>query len=354
MSHETGLAPLNAPPPPAHLTRKQKAAIIVRFLLNEGAELSLSDLPDELQAQLTQMMGDMRYVDRQTLGSVVMEFASELESIGLSFPRGLNGALSALEGRISPLTAERLRKEAGVRQAGDPWDRLRALPLHYLTRIIDRESAEVSAVLMSKLDVAKAAALLEDLPGEQARRIAYAISLTGGISPAAVDQIGLCLATELDDQPERAFSHAPESRVGEILNHSAASLREEVLNGLEQTDEGFASAVRKAIFTFADIPQRLAPRDVPAALRQVAQEDLVIAFLGAGEEDAKQTTEFLLANISTRLADQIREDMEDHGQVTARDGEAAQTRIVAAIRALADSGDIQLRPATTDEDAAMG
>ena len=353
MSPDTGLAPQGVPTSTAHLTRKQKAAIIVRFLLNEGADLSLSDLPDDLQAQLTQLMGDMGYVDRQTLGSVVMEFATELEGIGLSFPRGLTNALSALEGRISPQTAQRLRKEAGVRQAGDPWDRLRALPLPDLIKIIDRESAEISAVLVSKLDVAKAAALLEDLPGAQARRIAYAISLTGGIAPDTVAQIGLCLAAELDDTPERAFEHAPEARVGEILNLSAATLREEVLTGLDETDEGFASAVRKAIFTFADIPARLEARDVPAVLRQVDQEVLVTAFAGPGDDDAQQATTFLLGNISARLADQIREDIEDRGTVAARESEAAQTRIVAAVRALADAGDIQLRPAQAEEDADM-
>ena len=86
----------------AHLSRAQKAAIIVRFLMNEGAEVPLSDLPDELQARLTTQMGSMRYVDRGTLAEVVAEFAQELEGMGLTFPRGVAGAVSALDGRISP------------------------------------------------------------------------------------------------------------------------------------------------------------------------------------------------------------------------------------------------------------
>ena len=45
-----------------HLSQREKAAIIVRFLLNEGAELSLSDLPEDLQGDLVQVMGNMRHV----------------------------------------------------------------------------------------------------------------------------------------------------------------------------------------------------------------------------------------------------------------------------------------------------
>ncbi len=163
----------------AHLSRRQKAAIIVRFLLNEGADVPLTDLPEALQAQLTTQMGSMRYVDRSTLADVVAEFAQELEGMGLTFPRGMAGALTALDGRISPQTAARLRKEAGVRQYGDPWELIRQANLKALIPIIESESTEVAAVVLSKLDVARAAELLGKLPGDKARRITYAVSQTG-------------------------------------------------------------------------------------------------------------------------------------------------------------------------------
>ena len=155
MNAQTPLAQLSPPPkPPARLSRKQKAAIIVRLLLNEGADVRLSDLPDAMQAELTHQMGAMRHVDRATLASVVGEFAQELEAMGLTFPKGLAGALTALDGKISPQTAARLRKEAGVRQSGDPWERLRAQPVELLLGVIETEATEVAAVLLSKLEVA--------------------------------------------------------------------------------------------------------------------------------------------------------------------------------------------------------
>ena len=64
------------------LSKRAKAAIVVRLLINEGADIPLEELPAELQAQLTHQMGAMRVVDRVTLASVVEEFTEALESIG--------------------------------------------------------------------------------------------------------------------------------------------------------------------------------------------------------------------------------------------------------------------------------
>lgn len=327
----------------AALSRRQKAAIIVRLLISQGDELTLKDLPDEMQVDLTQILGSMRHIDRNTLDEVVEEFVNELEGLGLTFPKGLAGALTALDGRISPHTAARLRKEAGVRQTGDPWERLRGLDPKDLVPILTQESAEVAAVVLSKLDVGKAADLLGRLPGERARRITYAISQTSGVTPEALDRIGLSLAAQVDAQRASAFDTGPVERVGAILNFSTAATRDDLLTGLDETDAEFAEQVRKAIFTFVNIPQRIAPRDIPKVVRNVDQAMLVTAVAAAAEDPgAMAAADFILANMSARMADQLREEAKEKGKVKARDGEEAMTAIVGTIREMEGSGDLLL------------
>lgn len=355
----TDMTPLARLSPPqgsgataARLTRRQKAAIVVRFLLNEGADVPLTDLPEPLQATLTTQMGAMRYVDRSTLADVVAEFASELEAMGLTFPHGVAGALTALDGKISPQTAARLRKEAGVRQFGDPWEQICNAGTANLVPIIQQESIEVAAVVLSKLEVAQAAELLGKLPGDKARRITYAVSQTGAVTPDAVDRIGLALAAQLHDVPETAFDSGPVERVGEILNYSPAATRDDVLVGLDETDQDFAALVRKAIFTFANIPQRLTPTDVPKITREVEQATLVMALASAAdtEGDMAAAGEFLLENMSKRMGDAIREEMEELGKVKPKDGEDAMTAVVNAIRTLEASGEVTLILPESDTD----
>lgn len=328
----------------ARWTRRQKAAIVVRFLLTEGAPLSLEDLPDDLQAALTQQLGQMRVIDRKTLADVIAEFATELEQIGLSFPRGLIGALTDLDGKISPHTAARLRREAGVRQLGDPWDRIRALEIAQLQQIIEREATEVSAVVLSKLATSKAADLLGALPGDRARRLTYAVSQTDAVTPDAVYRIGLSLASQLADLPAKAFDETPERRVGAILNLSASATRNDLLQGLDDADQDFAARVRKSIFTFPDIPARIAQSDTPRILREVEPAVLITALRFASDcgGDMLAAAEFLLANISKRMAEGLREEMNDSPAIKPRPGEDAQNAVIAAIRTLADAGEIAL------------
>ncbi|WP_299779085.1 flagellar motor switch protein FliG [uncultured Roseobacter sp.] len=335
---------------PVSLSRKAKAAIVVRLLLNEGADIPLEDLPEELQAQLTKQMGSMRLVDRGTLGSVVSEFADELESIGLSFPGGIAGALDSLDGRISKQTAARLRKEAGVRQYGDPWARLRDMGTEKLLPVLENESTEVAAVLLSKIDVSRAAELLSKLPGPQARRITYAVSQTSAVTPDAVDRIGLSLATQLDAEPMKAFDDGPVERVGAILNSTASVTRDDVLEGLDETDAGFADLVRKAIFTFANIPKRIAPRDIPRVVRELDQEVLVTALAGSEAAGMKESADFILENMSGRMADQLREEISEREKVKAAECEEAMATIVTQIREMEASGDLLLVVQDSDED----
>lgn len=327
---------------PAGLSRKAKAAIVVRLLINEGADIPLEELPEELQARLTQQMGSMRTVDRDTLSSVVDEFASELESIGLSFTGGIAGALDALEGKISKQTAARLRKEAGVREYGDPWARLRNLPPEKLLPVLQDESTEVAAVLLSKIDVKRAAELLGMLPGPEARKITYAVSLTSAVTPDAVDRIGLSLAAQLDAEPTRAFDDGPVERVGAILNSTTTNTRDDVLVGLDETDAGFAEQVRRAIFTFGNIPQRIAARDIPRVVRVLDQDALVAALSGAEAAGLQASAEFILENMSGRMADQLRDDIQDRDKVSTAEMEEAAASIVQSIREMEASGELLL------------
>lgn len=327
----------------AGLSGKAKAAIIVRLLLNEGAEIPLEELPDDLQLELTQQMGKMRIVDRDTLHSVAGEFADLLDNVGLHFPNGLAGALSAMEGKISRYTHNRLRKEAGVRQFGDPWERLKQLPPEELAELAQAESTEVAAVLLSKLDTAKAAQMLVHLPGPTARRITYAVSQTANVTPDTVDRIGLSLAAQVEARPEVAFDQTPGQRMGAILTEAAAAKRDEVLTALDEQDEEFATKVRKAIFTYALIAERMNPMDVPKLMRVLAQPDLVTAMAFATDEADVATNEFLLKNMSSRMADNIREEVAERGKVKRSDGEAAFGVIISALRDLIATGEIELR-----------
>ncbi|SEW03457.1 flagellar motor switch protein FliG [Cognatiyoonia koreensis] len=351
MQQNTSTAP-KTDKPVLSLSRRRKAALIVQLMIGDGGKLALSSLPEHLQELLAHELGAIRLVDRDTVNAVADEFADLLGAIGLSAPGEAGAALDALSAHLSPALAGRLRAQLGGPRNTDPWVQLAGLDVEELTPIMQSESAEVSAVILSKLPVGKAAAVLGALPGELARRITFAVSRTADIAPDTVNRIGAALVRAYCTVKVSAFEKPPVDRVGAILNSSPAATRDAMLEGLDTADEGFAKGVRKAIFTFADIPTRLVATDVPACIRGVDPDQLTLGIAAAlGQPGPLQdAAEFILSNISQRMAGQMREDAAEKGTVKSSVGEEAMNAITASIRDLADSGALTLIDPDAEDD----
>ncbi len=321
------------------LNPREKAAIVVRLLLTYGAVPALSELSEGKQTALAVQLARMTPVDQETVAAVATEFADEIERIGLSFPTGLDGALGMLDGVISDGATARLRQMNPTGYRGNPWTDIGNVETDRLLPYLEAESVEVAAVILSKLDVTKAAEILGKLPGERSRRITFAISRTGDVAPDVVHRIGVSLSEELESRPVSAFDDGPVKRVGNILNYTQSSVRDDVLSGLDEDDKEFADDVRAAIFTFANIAERISPRDVPRIQRDLDQDDLTLIVAAALGEDVK-SVDFILDNISKRMAENIRDDAKEKGDVAEADLEAAMLRVISTIRELEANGDI--------------
>ena len=327
--------------------------MIVQMLISDGGTLSLSELPEPLQELLASELGAIRLVDRDTVTAVAEEFVTELEAVGLSAAGTRDGAIRALADHLSPDLAARLRAQTEAVRNGDHWPIIVELPTTRLVEVMTTESIEICAVALSKLPVAKAAEVLVKTPGDRARRITFAMSRTGNISPESVRRIGAALAHDYGSMAPLAFEREPVQRLGAILNSTATDRREDVLDGLDSNDPDFANDVRKAIFTFKDIAPRVKPTDIPNCLRSVDNDIMVtaMAFALAGEEELVKSAEFILSSISQRMAGQLREDADEKGRVKKADGEEAMSTVTTAIREMVETGVITLRDPDEDEDA---
>lgn len=332
------------------LTPRQKAAVVVRVALADGEGLDLSALPPDLQALLAQEMSVMELVDRDTCDQILTEFCNLIEAVGVTFPGSIDGTLDFLGAHLSPDTTLRLQKLAALNGAADPWDRIAALPPAQLADLARTEAVEVAAVMFSRLPVARATQVFGLLDAGLARRIAYAMSLTAGIEAPALRRIGLALMRAVESLPKPAIDAQPVEKLGALLNLAPAQTRDTVLAGLDQDDATFAVQVRRTIFTWAHIPRRLDPRDIPRVIREVDTATIAKAMAGATGDDAP-TVEFLLGGLSSRLADSMREEIDAVGKVSARDAESAMSTVVAAIREMEQAGELVLLIEADDEEA---
>jgi flagellar motor switch protein FliG len=95
------------------------------------------------------------------------------------------------------------------------------------------------------------------------------------------------------------------------------------------------------MFVFDNLAE-LDDRAIQTVLREVASERLAIALRGADSKVREKIT----SNMSQRAAEILVEDMEARGPVRLAEVEAAQKEILAIVRKMADSGEIQLSAKT--------
>lgn len=331
------------PPRPGSggLSRTQKAAVVVRLLMMGGADPGLSSLPRDQQRRLVREMAALRFVDRQTLAETVAEFSSELDAIGLHFPRDVARILQTLDGALSQDVVEALMAETG----GDPsllgdtaWKAVSSLEVEALLELAGGETDEVCAVLLSKLAPDRAAALLAALPDERSDAVSDALARTEAVTPDAVARIGSALGGGGGDAGRGGSDRGAAGRVAAMLNVATSAVRRAVLDRLDATEPDFAARVRDGVFSWDDIPDRLDPRDVPKVLRGVDGSSVVPAL--SQEEDP--ATAFVLGSISNRMAEQLREQIEEEAPHAPDAVEEARMAVVAEIRRLDDAGEVSL------------
>ena len=136
------------------MSRRQKAAVVVRLVLAQGGSLALSDMPEDIQTALTEEIARMRGVDAATLGAIAAEFSDQVEAVGLPVSGGLENALALLDGQLSPGVTSRLRRMIAAGSRADPWERISGLDVDRLLPILEAESTEIGAVMLSMLSAA--------------------------------------------------------------------------------------------------------------------------------------------------------------------------------------------------------
>ncbi len=328
--------------PVASLSQRQKAAIIVKLLVGGGVSLEELELDADAIWKITKAMTGLGVVDKDIVDSVTAEFILEMERMGLVFERDIDGSLKAMEDQITAETLSKVKARQSGSAEANAWDYISKTDPEVLALRIAAENPRVGAVILSKLSPSKSAEIVGQIATETAEGILAAIAKTTDVMPEIVSRIGIALADSLRDKGGMgAFEDSAAARIGAILNMSAGPVRDEILGGIEKKDPESASQIRRLMFTFEDIPSRITGRDISKILRGVDDETLVTALSGAART-APAVKEFILSNISSRLAEQIEESISERGTVKTKDADAAMTQVVVAIKELESAGEITM------------
>ncbi len=120
-----------------------------------------------------------------------------------------------------------------------------------------------------------------------------------------------------------------------MLNGVDRGTEKTILDSLEIQDPELADEIKKRMFVFEDIVT-LDNRAIQRVIRDVENDDLLLSLKVASEE----VKEIVFSNMSQRMVETFKEEMEIMGPVRLRDVEEAQSRIVGVVRKLEEAGEI--------------
>jgi flagellar motor switch protein FliG len=217
-----------------------------------------------------------------------------------------------------------------------PFDFARKADPAQILNFIQNEHPQTIALILSYLDSQQAGQILSELPQEMQADIAKRIAVMDRTSPEVINEVEQILERKLSTTVTQDYTQTGGiEAVVEVLNGVDRSTERTILDALEIQDPELAEEIKKRMFVFEDIVT-LDNRSIQRIIRECENEDLLLSLKVSSEE----VKEIIFKNMSNRMVDTFKEEMEYMGPVRLRDVEEAQSRIVAIIRRLEDIGEI--------------
>ncbi|MCA0148637.1 MULTISPECIES: flagellar motor switch protein FliG [Rossellomorea] len=318
------------------LTGKQKAAIL---LISLGPDVSASvykHLSEEDIEKLTLEISGVKKVETEAKEDILEEFHQIAIAQDYISQGGIGYAKTVLEKALGSEQATAIINRLTSSLQVKPFDFARRADAAQILNFIQNEHPQTIALILSYLDPQQAGQILSELPQEVQADIARRIAVMDGTSPEVISEVEAILERKLSATVTQDYTQTGGvEAVVEVLNGVDRSTEKTILDALEIQDPELAEEIKKRMFVFEDIVT-LDGRSIQRVIRDCDNEDLLLSLKVSSEE----VKEVVFRNMSNRMVETLKEEMEFMGPVRLRDVEEAQSRIVAVIRRLEDSGEI--------------
>ena len=323
----------------------QKAAILLIALGPEKSSLIFKHLKEEEIEDLTLEIANTKSVTPQVKEKVINEFYEVCLAQQYIAEGGIGYAKELLE---KALGADKAMDVIGKLTASlqvKPFEFVKKTDASQLLNFIQDEHPQTIALILSYLSAGQAATILGALVPEKQAEVARRIATMDRTSPDVIKEVERVLESKLSSLVNQDYTIiGGVDAVVEILNTVDRGTEKHIMETLEVEEPELADEIRKKMFVFEDI-LLLDDRAIQRVLRDVDNNDLAIACKGSTEE----VQNAIFSNMSKRLAEMIREDMEFMGPVRMKDVEEAQQKIVNIIRKLEDAAEIVISRGGGDE-----
>jgi flagellar motor switch protein FliG len=258
---------------------------------------------------------------------------------------GLEYARNVLEKAFGSQVATSLLERVTKTLRSKSFDFMRKADYKNLLTIIQNEHPQTIALILSYARADQASAVIAELPKEKRIDVVERIAKMDRTSPEIVKYVEEELEKKFNSIVSVDFTEiGGVNYVADIMNNMDRGNEKYIFDELNKKDAKLADEIRMRMFVFEDIVT-MDSMSIQRFLREVDSKDLVYAIKGSN----KEVSDMLFSNMSTKMGDTIKSELEYTHNVRLRDVEEAQQRIVSVIRRLEEEGELIIAKSGKDD-----
>ncbi len=224
-----------------------------------------------------------------------------------------------------------------IELSGDPVVDLNNLDPYQISGAMESDHPKTIALVLCRIDSEVAAHVLTEFTEDVRNRVIVFLSHESTVPSLIVDQVLRSTVQKAMQIESRTLSVEQTQIVAELIRSVPKTLRAELLEKLEESDEEFFAEVKSRLYEFDDL-RRLGDRDVQKLLGEFQTENLIVGLQGADQEIVDKVAN----NLSKRARHSLLEEMEYKTNATEEEIDFARSELTAVIARLDESGDISL------------
>lgn len=312
------------------------------LLLSLGVELSSNVLQYLSEGEIERVLlelGQVGPVNPEIRHIALMEaydFAmadASMRGGGVEYSRQL------LSRAVGPRRGAEILERISVHQQLSSFEMLRNANAEEVAGLLQDEMPQTIALVLSYLEAKVAADIMTSLPKDLQIEVTLRLAVMDRVSPQVVQVVERSLKNKLSSVLSEADFRATGgvTFLVKMLNMVDRGVQKTIFEAMEKTNPKLVEEIRANLFTFDDLI-KLDDRTIQRVLRDVSKADLAMALKAAPDK----LRENIFNNLSERARDNLKEEIEILGPQLAKNVYASQRKIVDAVRALEEAGEIVL------------
>jgi len=327
------------------LTGRQKAAAIIISLGADDASKIYKYLKEDEIEQLTFEISRLQHLNPQVVEDTLKDFYDLCLTQKVITEGGLEYARNVLEKAFGSQTAASLLERVTKTLRTKSFEFIRKADYKNLLTIIQNEHPQTIALILSYARADQASAVIAELPKEKRINVVERIAKMDRTSPEIIRYVEKELEKKFNSIISVDFTEiGGVNYVADVMNNMDRSNEKYIFDELNKKDAKLADEIRMRMFVFEDITT-MDSMSIQRFLREVDSKDLVYAIKGSNKEVA----DMLFSNMSTKMGETIKSELEYTHNLRMRDVEEAQQRIVSVIRRLEEEGELVIAKGGKDD-----